>query len=534
MSIRDNMIQQVLGNPGKYSIQQLQDAMKSGSLPAYVVVPIIQDKMQQQKQMQAAMMRQPPQSTVADQIMQEAQMTQGVDALRSNLPEDYAHGGIVAFDDGGEVERYQGGGELDMAGELFAAPESIYTPAGPPPLTREEAEALIAALRAKKGSVGYGEVLEIMKRVPGATPQSTGGASGSWGTPAPAGKPPAAGPGAGAAPAGIAPAGLSGISGIVDEIKKLEGKENITPTTQERFKAFAPEFKETIQGIEARRKEQAEKLRGQVPGEAYEEYKNILIKDAEQRGFEKKEAVDRAFVIAGLSMALGTSPNALSNIAAGALEGVKDFERAKASIKKAEKEDQLRLAHIEQARRAEKRGDIEKQIEELDKAAARELKVEEFLSKGMFDAGIRDEEVRRELFNNRLRIAGPISVAQTQAKSREDIAALRGLFGGEKGAATESQMANIRAKVIEKLDSEGFELQKYREVIGNPKLKTDQLQAIVKDPKNANIVRQVQQARREEIERRLMEQLGRYPTSGATQTAPRGYQGFDIVGVRNP
>lgn len=115
MSIRDDMVQKVLGNPGKYSIQQLQAAMRSGSLPAYVVVPIIQDKVQQQKQMQTAMamQQQLPQTTIAEQVMQEAaQMGGGVDQLPTNLPQEYAEGGIVAFDEGGEVERYQGGGAL--------------------------------------------------------------------------------------------------------------------------------------------------------------------------------------------------------------------------------------------------------------------------------------------------------------------------------------------------------------------------------------------------------------------------------------
>ena len=116
MSIRDNMIQQVLGNPGKYSIQQLEAAMKSGSLPAYVVVPIIQDKVQQQKQMQAAMamQQQPPQSTVAEQVMQEAgQMGGGVEQLPSNLPQEYAGGGIVAFSPGGIADS-----DIDVEAEL--------------------------------------------------------------------------------------------------------------------------------------------------------------------------------------------------------------------------------------------------------------------------------------------------------------------------------------------------------------------------------------------------------------------------------
>jgi len=157
MSIRDDMIQKVLGNPGKYSIQQLQAAMQSGTLPAYVVVPIIQDKVQQQKQMQAAMQQQqPPQSTVAEQVMQEAaQMGGGVEQLPSNLPQEYAEGGIVAFGDGGEVERYQNTGLVESEEQRRA--REAYRAANPflresdaledDPQARADRKAMVETLR---------------------------------------------------------------------------------------------------------------------------------------------------------------------------------------------------------------------------------------------------------------------------------------------------------------------------------------------------------------------------------------------------
>jgi hypothetical protein len=87
----------------KLSIPQLQQAIKNGTVPAYVGVPLLQDKMRQQQQMAMAQQgqqaqQQPP---IAEQIMAEASRS-GVDQLPSNLPitddeEDYANGGIVAF-----------------------------------------------------------------------------------------------------------------------------------------------------------------------------------------------------------------------------------------------------------------------------------------------------------------------------------------------------------------------------------------------------------------------------------------------------
>lgn len=105
--------QKVMAEPGKYSLQQLQQAVQSGSLPAYIGIPLIQEKLKQQKDMQGMEQAQAPQGpSIAEQVMQEAQGAQGVQALPTNLPQQYAGGGIVAFEEGGEVERYQTGGGL--------------------------------------------------------------------------------------------------------------------------------------------------------------------------------------------------------------------------------------------------------------------------------------------------------------------------------------------------------------------------------------------------------------------------------------
>jgi hypothetical protein len=48
----------------------------------------------------------------------QADQPQGIEALPSNLPQSYAGGGIVAFEEGGQVERYQSGGT--PAGRFFS------------------------------------------------------------------------------------------------------------------------------------------------------------------------------------------------------------------------------------------------------------------------------------------------------------------------------------------------------------------------------------------------------------------------------
>jgi hypothetical protein len=95
----------------KLSVQQLQQAIQSGSLPAYIGIPLIEQKTKEKAQMSAAQQGQQKPPSVASQILQQAeQQEQGIDQLPSNLPvaQDeemgMAGGGIVAFADRGLVE----------------------------------------------------------------------------------------------------------------------------------------------------------------------------------------------------------------------------------------------------------------------------------------------------------------------------------------------------------------------------------------------------------------------------------------------
>jgi len=76
--------------------------------------------------MAGAGMQQAPQGApIAQQVMQQAaqeEQSQGLEALPSNLPQEYAGGGIIAFEEGGEVERYQNEGYTGTtpAGRFFS------------------------------------------------------------------------------------------------------------------------------------------------------------------------------------------------------------------------------------------------------------------------------------------------------------------------------------------------------------------------------------------------------------------------------
>lgn len=101
--------------------QRLVAGVQNGTIQPYVGIPLIQDLSKKMMEAKAKMaqavagagMPQPPQggAPIAQQVMQQAaQESQGVEALPSNLPQSYAGGGIIAFEGGGPVERYQNAG----------------------------------------------------------------------------------------------------------------------------------------------------------------------------------------------------------------------------------------------------------------------------------------------------------------------------------------------------------------------------------------------------------------------------------------
>lgn len=97
----------------KMSIPQLQQSIQAGSLPAYVGVPLIEQRMQEQKkaaalaqlaqaQAQAQQFGVPTEKPIAQGIMEQAA---GIEAVPSNLPvAGYNDGGIVAFAEGGDAD----------------------------------------------------------------------------------------------------------------------------------------------------------------------------------------------------------------------------------------------------------------------------------------------------------------------------------------------------------------------------------------------------------------------------------------------
>ena len=89
-----------------YDVPTLQKAIQDGTLPAYVGIPLIQDKMKQQQMAQAGAQGQQQQKPpIAEQILAQAAQSEGqkgIDAAQSNL--QGMSGGGIAYAAGGDVD----------------------------------------------------------------------------------------------------------------------------------------------------------------------------------------------------------------------------------------------------------------------------------------------------------------------------------------------------------------------------------------------------------------------------------------------
>jgi hypothetical protein len=110
----------------RLSIPQLEEALANRTIPAYIGVPLLEEKVQMKERMMAAQagMAPPPQMTIEEEVIARAnQAEQGIDQLPVEMPEyespEYATGGIVALSGGDVIRAYNG------------LPEEMYEDAPP-------------------------------------------------------------------------------------------------------------------------------------------------------------------------------------------------------------------------------------------------------------------------------------------------------------------------------------------------------------------------------------------------------------------
>jgi hypothetical protein len=109
--IAQRITNNVRNNPDGYSKDTIDKGTKNNLVDDIVGLAAIQEKNRAEKErLAAAAMAQGTPPTIKDQILAEAQQLQGIDNAQSNLPTEYAGGGIVAFngESGSQVEEPKG------------------------------------------------------------------------------------------------------------------------------------------------------------------------------------------------------------------------------------------------------------------------------------------------------------------------------------------------------------------------------------------------------------------------------------------
>ena len=117
--------------------------------------------------------------------------------------------------------------------------------------------------------------------------------------------------------------------------------------------------------------------------EAYKKYEARLQKEEAEAATDKDKAVGMSIFKAGLAMMSGTSQNAFENIGKGAMVGLEDQQAALKEFKKAQRERNKAFADIEQARLADQRGDLKTKLELESRAADRTSNAEGRMVEGI-------------------------------------------------------------------------------------------------------------------------------------------------------
>lgn len=233
--------------------------------------------------------------------------------------------------------------------------------------------------------------------------------------PPPPPRAPAANPAAAPTIPGLSVAGLQKQAGI-DEGKLQAYLSGARNDLASRLPADAEANKDLAYFVAQRKAQMPE-------GEAYDKYQASLEKEEAAEPEEKEKAGLLALTKGFLAMASGESPHAMINMAKGLGIGLEDYASSIKEFRKAGKERQKQLGDIEQARRAEKRGDVDKAAEYMEKAKDREGRRQTTLASGMAQLDAAGAHGIVSLMGDTLR--GGYSLLGTQMQGQNQLAYAR-------------------------------------------------------------------------------------------------------------
>lgn len=449
------------------------------------IFPLTFQESNSRKQMRAEQAAQDtPTTQVVDKNLQEMaapapQMAQGMPPQQ--LPEDVgigqlpapnmqrmAAGGIVAFDEGGEVPRFQEGGMPEWVKKL---PEDS--------LLRkyyESRKPLLDVASPQRLPTAYSPAIpNIIPQATGRAPTSSADVNamieGSYpvSAPAPSAAPAAPAPGAGQ---GIKPGGGQGIN-------PAAGGQGLTSIQKPQVPELAPEIKALdrrlptagqAQGIAAQfldedkyaqqlkdftneeaaaiaeRRGKLEKSLKEMP-ERYKDYEGRLKAQEKEAEGDKEKLTGMSFLEAGLAVLSGESPNAFVNLGR-AKEGVKTYNEGIKDIKRSARERDKAFGDIENARQAQAEGKIDAMNRFEDNAAKSMSDSKRFAVSGLQSLGMTSAKMSADAWNsmtnnayaNQRTVAGAAQALQTTALGGD-----YSLEGVRTQVAGAKDVANIKA-----------------------------------------------------------------------------------------
>jgi hypothetical protein len=223
-------------------------------------------------------------------------------------------------------------------------------------------------------------------------------------------------PAAALAPQSNLPTGSTSVKQAQDlgskfyDLKGIEGKLE-QAQMQERQDIFN-EKEARAAKVEAFNKEQ---------GPAMASYEKLLKGEEMQDATDKEKAGLMSLMKGFLAMAAGESPNAATNIAKGAMVGLGDYGDALKEFKKSAKDRNKAMAEIENARRAEAKGDLkDAQIYE-DKANDYMRASKQSGIKAIIDATGKSSEISAGLYKSAAEIASANARTNAQVNAPSGI-----------------------------------------------------------------------------------------------------------------
>jgi hypothetical protein len=189
-------------------------------------------------------------------------------------------------------------------------------------------------------------------------------------------------------------------------------------------------------------------------GKAYEETEASIKKEEAAEPAEKEKAGLMALMQGFLAVAAGDSPYALTNIAKGMGLGLKEYGDSLKEFKKAGKERQKQMAEIEQARRAEDRGDVDKASALYESAQDREQRRRANIDAGLASLESHGISGAASLMGHE--ISGKYSLAGHQISANAQKDWMKEIRGGQ---LVENAMKDLREQ-INKSDKYGTQAEK--------------------------------------------------------------------------